>query len=258
MVYLILKGCYAKCLGLDPKKEFEIYNAIKKGAILENVVLNADNSVNYNDSSITYNTRCAYPLTHLDNVLIPAIIDSHPKNIVLLVCDAFGIMPLVSKLSHKKAIYYFLLGYTCKMPGTEKDINVPTKTFSTCFAEPFIIWKPEIYGNLLMDKIIKHNCDVWLLNTGWSVDGNRIPLEYTRKIIEMISNDTINNYDFIHFPYLNVDIPMIKEISDKYLLPYNMWISKKIYFEHLVNILNEFNNLFIEKFGKELFQNLTN
>jgi phosphoenolpyruvate carboxykinase (ATP) len=256
-IFNIEGGCYAKCLGLNPQNEYEIYNAIKKGAILENVVLNTDNSVNYDDSTITYNTRCSYPLNHLNNVLIPAFIKNHPKNIILLVCDAFGIMPLISKLTPKQAIFYFLLGYTCKMPGTEKGIDVPTKTFSTCFAEPFIIWKPEIYGNILMNKIITHNSNVWLLNTGWTVDGNRIPLKHSRKIVNLINNQKINDYDFIHFPHLNVNIPIIKEIPYQFLLPYHMWSTQQKYFDNLINTLNEFNDLFKQKFGNDLYNYLT-
>ena len=139
------------------------------------------------------------------------------------------------------------------MPGTEKGVDEPTKTFSTCFAEPFIIWKPEIYGSMLMDKIMKHDCNVWLLNTGWLGDGKRMPLKHTRKIVDMISNESINDCEFKNFPYLNIDIPIIDEISEKYLLPYNMWSSRELYYENLVNILNEFNELFKEKFGEQLY-----
>jgi len=252
-IFNIEGGCYAKCIGLKQENEPEIYNAIKRGAVLENVTLNEDNSVDYDDISITHNTRCAYPLNHLENVLIPASINTHPKNIVLLVCDAFGLIPPVSRLTPKKAVFYFLLGYTCKMPGTEKGVDEPTKTFSTCFAEPFIIWKPEIYGSMLMDKIMKHDCNVWLLNTGWLGNGNRMPLKHTRKIVDMISNESINDCEFKKFPYLNIDVPLIKDIPDKYLLPYNMWSSRELYYEKLMDILTEFNELFKEKFGEELY-----
>ena len=255
-IFNIEGGCYAKCIGLKQENEPEIYNAIKKGAVLENVILNDDNSVDYDDISITHNTRCAYPLDHLDNVLIPATIDKHPKNIILLVCDAFGLIPPVSILTPKQAVFYFLLGYTCKMPGTEKGVEEPTKTFSTCFAEPFIIWKPEIYGSMLMDKIIKHDCNVWLLNTGWLGDGKRMPLKYTRKIVDMISDESINNCTFKKFPYLNIDIPMIKDVPEKYLIPYNMWSSRELYYENLINIITEFNDLFKRKFGEDIYNYL--
>ena len=257
-IFNIEGGCYAKCIGLKETSEPEIFKAIKKGAVLENVVLNEDNSVNYDDISITHNTRCAYPLSHLKNVLIPAKVDKHPKNIILLVCDAYGLIPPVSKLTPKKAVFYFLLGYTCKMPGTEKDIDKPIKTFSTCFAEPFIIWKPETYGDMLLNKIIKHDCNVWLLNTGWMGDGKRMPLKYTRKIIEVINDKSINKCNFIKFPYLELDIPFIKDIPNDYLLPYMKWSSKEIYLNNLKNLVNEFNNLFKKKFSIELFDNLFN
>ncbi len=255
-IFNIEGGCYAKCIGLKQENEPEIYNAIKKGAVLENVILNDDNSVDYDDISITHNTRCAYPLNHLENVLIPATINKHPKNIILLVCDAFGLIPPVSILTPKQAVFYFLLGYTCKMPGTEIGVEEPIKTFSTCFAEPFIIWKPELYGSMLMDKIIKHNCNVWLLNTGWLGDGKRMPLKYTRKIVDMISDESINNCTFKKFPYLNIDIPMIKDVPEKYLIPYNMWSSRELYFENLINIITEFNDIFKSKFGEDIYNYL--
>lgn len=255
-IFNIEGGCYAKCIGLKKENEPEIYNSIKYGAVLENVKLNEDLSVDYDDISITHNTRCAYPLNHLENVLIPASINEHPTNIVLLVCDAFGLIPPVSKLTPKEAVFYFLLGYTCKMPGTEKGIDKPVKTFSTCFAEPFIVWKPEVYGNMLMEKIKKHNCNVWLLNTGWLGNGERMPLKYTRKIVDMISNNSINNCNFKTFPYLNLEIPEIEDISNDYLLPYNMWSSRELYFENLLNLITEFNDLFKKKFGKDLFNSL--
>ena len=256
-IFNIEGGCYAKCIGLKKESEPEIYNAIKTGAVLENVILNKNNSVNYDDISITHNTRCAYPLVHLKNVLLPATIKEHPKNIILLVCDAFGLLPAISKLTPKQAIFYFLLGYTCKMPGTEKGVDKPTKTFSTCFAEPFIIWKPEMYGNMLIDKIKKHNCNVWLLNTGWLGNGKRMPLNYTRQIVDMISNDTMNDQQFFEFPYLNISIPKsIEGIPEQYLTPYLLWGSRESYFEKLIDLLTEFKDEFIKKFGKELYDNL--
>ena len=258
-VFNIEGGCYAKCIGLKKENEPEIFNAIKKGAVLENVILNNDNSVNFDDTSITHNTRCSYPLNHLDNVLIPATIDKHPKNIILLVCDAFGLLPSISKLDSKSAIFYFLLGYTCKMPGTEKNIDKPTKTYSTCFAEPFIIWQPEIYGKLLLKKITEHKCNIWLLNTGWLGSGDRMPLKYTRQIVNMINNDTINDCDFFTFPYLNIEVPKdIKGIPNKYLLPYNTWSSKEKYFNNLMDLINEYSEVIKKKFGEDLFNLLNN
>jgi phosphoenolpyruvate carboxykinase (ATP) len=256
-IFNIEGGCYAKCLGLNEENEPEIYNAIKKGAVLENVVLNKDNSVNYNDKSITYNTRCAYPLDHLDNILIPATIKEHPKNIILLVCDAFGLLPAISKLTAKQAVFYFLLGYTCKMPGTEKGIDKPLKTYSACFAEPFLIWQPEIYGNMLMDKIKKHECNVWLLNTGWLGNGKRMPLKYTRQIVNMISDNTMDDQLFLNFPYLNINIPKsIEGIPGEYLTPYLLWKNRETYYENLIKLITEFNDVFIKKMGKELYNNL--
>jgi len=256
-IFNIEGGCYAKCIGLKKENEPEIYNAIKRGAVLENVVMDKNNTVDYDDTSITDNTRCAYPLDHLENVLIPATVNKHPKNIILLVCDAFGLLPAISKLTPNQAIFYFLLGYTCKMPGTEKGVDKPLKTYSTCFAEPFIIWKPELYGDMLMDKIIKHDCNVWLLNTGWLGNGKRMPLKYTRQIVNMISDDSLKEQTYINAPYLNISIPKnIKGIPDEYLSPYLLWNNRESYYENLIDLISEFNSVFIKKFSNTLFNKL--
>lgn len=258
-IFNVEGGCYAKCIGLNPKAEPEIFNSIKYGAVLENVILNNDKSVNFNDMSITHNTRCAYPLHHLENVNIPAYTNNHPNDIILLVCDAFGLLPPVSKLTHKQAVYYFLLGYTCKMPGTEVGVTEPKKTFSTCFAKPFIIWQPEKYGMMLLEKIKKHNCNVWLINTGWigEKEKKRIPLKYTRKIVDEISKNNMDKYKYNTFPLMNVEIPTnIKDIPENILTPCLSWESQKEYFVKLMELLNEFKEHFIENYGKELYDSL--
>lgn len=258
-IYNIEGGCYAKCLNLSEEKEPDIYNAIKKGAILENVILNIDNSVNYNSNVITCNTRCSYPLDHLSKVIIPASVKKHPKNIIMLVCDAFGLFPIVSKLTIKQAVFYFLLGYTCKMPGTESGIDEPKETFSTCFAEPFIIWKPELYGNMLMDKLKEHGSNIWLLNTGWLRNKERMPLNYSREIVNLISDNKLIEGNFINYDKLNVKVPeSIEGIPEKYLMPYNCWDNKENYDKRLSELIVNFDKVFIEKFGFNLFSELKN
>ena len=143
------------------------------------------------------------------------------------------------------------------MPGTEKGIDKPLKTYSACFAEPFLIWKPEIYGNILMDKIKKHECNVWLLNTGWLGNGKRMPLKYTRQIVNMISDNTMDDHLFFNFPYLNINIPKsIEGIPGEYLTPYLLWKNRETYYENLIKLITEFNDVFIKKMGKELYNNL--
>jgi phosphoenolpyruvate carboxykinase (ATP) len=167
-VFNIEGGCYAKCIGLTPEKEPEIYNAIKFGTVLENVGLDDHTrEVNFNDISITENTRASYPLEFIPNAKLPAV-TGHPKNIIFLTCDAFSVLPPVSKLTPEQAIYHFYSGYTAKIAGTEQGVKEPTPTFSACFGEAFLPLKPQVYADLLLDKINKHGTNVWLVNTGWT------------------------------------------------------------------------------------------
>jgi phosphoenolpyruvate carboxykinase (ATP) len=167
-VFNIEGGCYAKCVGLSPEKEPEIYNAIKFGTVLENVGLDEHTrEVNYNDISITENTRASYPLEYIPNAKIPAV-TGHPNNIIFLTCDAFSVLPPVSKLTPEQAIYHFYSGYTAKIAGTEQGVKEPTPTFSACFGEAFLPLKPQAYADLLLSKINQHGTNVWLVNTGWT------------------------------------------------------------------------------------------
>ena len=167
-VFNIEGGCYAKCIGLTPEKEPEIFNAIRFGTVLENVGLDSHTrKVNFNDISITENTRASYPLEFIPNAQLPAVC-GHPKNIVFLTCDAFSVLPPVSKLTPEQAIYHFYSGYTAKIAGTEQGVKEPTPTFSSCFGEAFLPLKPQVYADLLFEKIHKHGVNVWLVNTGWT------------------------------------------------------------------------------------------
>lgn len=167
-VFNIEGGCYAKCVGLSPEKEPEIYNAIKFGTVLENVGFDEHTrEINFHDISITENTRASYPLEYIPNAKLPAIC-GHPKNIVFLTCDAFSVLPPVSKLTPEQAIYHFYSGYTAKIAGTELGVKEPTPTFSSCFGEAFLPLKPQVYADLLYKKIHDHGVNVWLVNTGWT------------------------------------------------------------------------------------------
>lgn len=213
-VFNIEGGCYAKCKDLCREKEPEIFDAIRFGAVVENVVYDAiTHEVDYSDCSITENTRCAYPLAHIPNVIIPARVDKHPSNIIFLTCDAFGVIPPVSKLSIEQAMYHFVSGYTSKMIGTEVGITKPTATFSACYAEPFLAMHPMVYAKLLQQKLQRHDTDIWLLNTGWiqgSMDsgkGRRIPLKYTRTIVDAIHEGTLKSAKYDRMQVFDLMFP---------------------------------------------------
>ena len=167
-VFNIEGGCYAKCIGLSAEKEPDIFNAIKFGSILENVVFDPDTRVvDYDDSSLTENTRCAYPIEYIENAKIPCMTSNHPTNIILLTCDARGVLPPISKLDKNQVMFHFISGYTSKMAGTEEGVTEPQATFSSCFAQPFLALHPMRYAKMLADKIEQHSANAWLLNTGW-------------------------------------------------------------------------------------------
>uniref|UniRef100_A0A3B0MGI5 phosphoenolpyruvate carboxykinase (ATP) n=1 Tax=Theileria annulata TaxID=5874 RepID=A0A3B0MGI5_THEAN len=225
-VFNVEGGCYAKCKDLSAEREPEIFEAIRFGSVLENVVLDSSKVVDFADVSVTENTRCAYPLRHIRNVCLPALVQRHPNNIIFLTCDAFGALPPVSLLNVHQAIYHFVSGYTTKMVGTEIGVTKPTATFSACYAGPFLALSPLTYANLLYQKLISNDSStekggvrVWLLNTGWiggssdSSKGMRIPLRYSRRIVDAINRGEINESEdsFERFPYFGFLVP--REVS---------------------------------------------
>lgn len=228
-------GCYAKTINLNFEHEPEIYGAIKRNALLENVVLRSDKSVDYADASKTENTRVSYPIEHIENHE-PSLKAGHPKNIIFLSADAFGILPPVSKLSKEQAMYYFLSGYTAKVAGTERGIVEPQATFSACFGEPFMPLHPTVYARLLGDKIEKHEANVYLVNTGWSGGsygvGKRMSIKATRACINAILDGSIAKCEFENFEVFNLAIPKALEGVDNVLLnPINTWEDKNAYIE---------------------------
>ncbi len=194
-IFNIEGGCYAKAVYLTRESEPEIFDALRFGAVLENVVYDkARHHVDFENTSITQNTRGAYPIEHMANAKIPCVAD-HPSDVIFLTCDAFGILPPVSRLTPEQAMYYFISGYTAKVAGTEMGINEPEATFSPCFGGPFLLWHPSRYAELLAEKIRRHDSSVWLVNTGWSGGaygvGSRMPLRFTRAIIDEIHNGSL-------------------------------------------------------------------
>ena len=189
-IFNIEGGCYAKAIDLSKESEPDIFNALQFGAVLENVVFDDEgNEVNFADTSITENTRGAYPIEFVKNAKVPCVA-GHPTDIIFLTCDAFGVLPPVSRLSPEQAMYHFISGYTAKVAGTEVGVTEPQATFSACFGAPFLVWHPAKYAELLASKMKQHNVNVWLVNTGWSGGsygkGARIKLKYTRAILDAI------------------------------------------------------------------------
>jgi phosphoenolpyruvate carboxykinase (ATP) len=233
-IFNIEGGCYAKAVNLSPIKEAEIFGAIKFGTILENVVVNAEtNEVDYDDISITENTRASYPIEFINQAKIPCL-GGHPENIIFLTCDAFGVLPPVSKLNSAQAMYHFISGYTAKIAGTEMGITEPTATFSACFGAAFLVWHPAKYAELLSEKIGKHNTNIWLVNTGWIGGsygvGERIKLKYTRAIIDAIHSGELKNATFIEDKCFGFQIPTTcSNVPSTILSPSNHWESIEDY-----------------------------
>ena len=243
-VYNVEGGCYAKCINLKEEHEPEIFRSIKYGAVLENVI-HHNYVVDYEDDSITENTRCAYPLEYIPNALIPATVHIQPKNIVLLVCDTFGLLPPVAKLSHEQAVYYFISGYTSKIPGTEVGVKIPEAVFSACFGEPFIVWSPKKYGELLKDKLEKYNPTVWLLNTGWVEGpygvGHRVSIKNSRKMLDNIHNGQLEKEEFIEYPVFNFMVPKnCQGVESKILDPRNSVNNLDEYLNKLKDLSDKF------------------
>ena len=226
-------GCYAKVINLDPKSEPEIYGAIVKDALLENVVVDDEGSVDYTDGSKTENTRVSYPIEHIENHK-KDLQAGHPNNIIFLSADAFGVLPPVSKLSKEQAMYYFLSGYTAKVAGTERGITEPVATFSACFGEAFLPLHPTVYAKLLGEKIDEHGVNVYLVNTGWTGGpygvGKRMSIKNTRACIDGILSGAILNTEFETLDTFNLAIPVALEGVDTAVLnPRNTWADKAQY-----------------------------
>ena len=253
-VFNIEGGCYAKCIDLSAEKEPEIFNSIKFGAILENVVYDPETKVvDYTDSSITENTRCAYPIDFIPSAKIPCLADTHPSNIILLTCDASGVLPPVSKLTNSQVMYHFISGYTSKMAGTEEGVTEPQATFSACFGQPFLVLHPMKYAQQLSDKITQHKANAWLLNTGWvgagaAQGGKRCPLKYTRAILDAIHSGALNEVNYETFPVFGLQVPTLcPGVPAEILNPTNAWTQGKESFEAQIKSLA---GKFVENFKK--------
>jgi len=226
-------GCYAKVIKLSKEQEPEIWNAIKRGAVLENVVLNSAGVPDYNDTSKTENTRVAYPIDFIENSVEPSV-GGHPKNIIFLTADAFGVLPPISKLTKEQAMYHFISGYTAKLAGTERGVTTPEPNFSTCFGAPFMPLHPNVYADLLGKKIDKHNVKCWLVNTGWSGGaygvGKRMHLPYTRAMVNAALAGQLDSVATETDPIFGLAIPKeVPGVPNDVLNPRNTWSDKAAY-----------------------------
>lgn len=226
-------GCYAKCIRLSAEGEPQIWNAIRFGSVLENVTLLGGRRPDYDDGARTENTRCAYPLEYIDGSVLPSM-GGHPKNIFFLTCDAYGVLPPISRLTPEQAMFHFLNGYTAKVAGTEAGVTEPTTTFSTCFGAPFLPCHPSVYAKLLAEKMQKHGVNVWLVNTGWSGGGpgvgSRMSLKHTRALLRAALNGSLANASFETDPVFGLAIPTsCGDVPVEILNPRNTWADKGAY-----------------------------
>jgi phosphoenolpyruvate carboxykinase (ATP) len=234
-------GCYAKTIDLDQDKEPEIYNAIRHGAILENIgFINRSRTPDYADDSITQNTRVSYPIHHIIHSRIPSV-GGHPRNIFFLTADAFGVLPPISRLNKKQAMFHFVSGYTAKVAGTEEGIVDPEATFSACFGAPFMPLHPARYAKMLGARIEEHDTHIWLVNTGWTGGpfgvGSRIKLQYTRAMIRAALRGQLNFVDYDIDPIFGLEFPSVcPEVPSELLNPKNTWKDKAAY-DRKANIL---------------------
>ena len=261
-VFNIEGGCYAKAIDLSAEKEPEIFSAIRFGTVLENVVYDkTTHAVDYHDTSITENTRAAYPIDFIPNAKIPCV-GGHPKNIIFLTCDAYGILPPVSKLTPEQAMYHFISGYTAKVAGTEMGVTEPQATFSACFGAAFMVWHPNKYANLLAEKMAEFGANAWLINTGWVGGGygvgERIKLRYTRAIIDAIHSGELSKAATTSDPIFGFAIPTAcSGVPTELLVPKNAWASATEYDKTAAHLATLFDTNF-KKFEEGCSAAITN
>ncbi len=244
-------GCYAKTIKLSAEAEPEIFATTRRfGTVLENVILDDQRVPDFDDGRLTENTRCAYPLNFIPNASASGRA-SHPKNIIMLTADAFGVMPPIARLTPAQAMYHFLSGYTAKVAGTEKGVTEPEATFSTCFGAPFMPRHPSEYGNLLRELIARHGVDCWLVNTGWTGGaygtGRRMPIKATRALLTAALNGSLNQAAFRTDPNFGFEVPVAVEGVDGAILdPRSTWADKAAYDRQAAKLVG----MFIDNFGK--------
>ncbi|MGL4858566.1 MAG: phosphoenolpyruvate carboxykinase (ATP) [Enterobacteriaceae bacterium] len=240
-------GCYAKTINLSQEAEPDIFNAIRRDALLENVVVNADGIIDYHDASKTENTRVSYPIYHIDNIVKPISRAGHASKVIFLTADAFGVLPPVAKLTGTQAQYHFLSGFTAKLAGTERGITTPTPTFSACFGAAFLALHPTQYAEVLLKRMEAAGAEAYLVNTGWNGTGKRISIKDTRRIIDAILNDEIDEAEQQVLPVFNLSIPLaLPGVNAEILDPRNSYASSDEWHEKAQDLAQRF----IDNFAK--------
>lgn len=246
-------GCYAKCIDLDPAGESEIYHAIRYGSVVENVIMNPNTrKLDFFDRTLTENTRAAYPIDYIPSAQIPGV-GGIPKVVIFLTADAFGVLPPISRLSREAAMYHFVTGFTSKVAGTERGITEPQPTFSTLFGEPFMPMDPNVYAQMLGEKLTKYGTSVYLINTGWvggsaASGAKRIKLAYTRAMVRAALNGTFEEISFVHHDVFNVDYPVsCPDVPDNMLDPRGLWEDQEAYDAQSLKLAQMFRDNFMKK-----------
>ena len=248
-VFNLEGGCYAKVINLDKDSEPDIYNAIKKDSLLENVSVDKNGAIDFYDKSITENTRVSYPIYHIKNIVKPTSCGPYPENIIFLTCDAFGVLPPVSILSSEQVRFYFLNGYTSKIAGTERGINDPTPTFSACFGQPFLELHPNRYADILIERIKKTGANVYLVNTGWNGSGKRFSIKDTRKIVDSILSGDIITANTVTVPIFNLQIPVnIAGVDSNILDPRKIYQDKEEWENKAIRLYKMFSDNYQKKY----------
>ena len=245
-------GCYAKTINLSAEAEPEIYATTTKfGTVIENMVYDEETfELDFQDDSLTANMRCAYPLDYISNASSTGL-GGHPKNIIMLTCDAFGVLPPISRLTPAQAMYHFLSGFTSKVAGTERGVTDPEPTFSTCFGAPFMPRRPEVYGNLLREKIASHGATCWLVNTGWTGgaygSGQRMPIKATRALLTAALDGSLAETEFRKDPNFGFDVPVnVEGVPDMLLDPRRTWNDKNAYDAQATKLVQMFADNFAQ------------
>ncbi|WP_339887444.1 phosphoenolpyruvate carboxykinase (ATP) [uncultured Flavobacterium sp.] len=252
-------GCYAKTIDLSKENEPDIYGAIKKDALLENVTLDANGKIDFKDGSVTQNTRVSYPINHIHNIVKPVSKAGHATKVIFLTADAFGVMPPVSKLTPEQTKYYFLSGFTAKLAGTERGVTEPQPTFSACFGKAFLSLHPTKYGEELVKKMEQNNATAYMVNTGWNGTGKRISIKDTRAIIDAILDGSIEKAETKMIPILNFEVPTsLNNVDDSILDPRDTYEETTVWTNKATDLAKLFIANFEQYTDNEEGKNLVN
>lgn len=252
-------GCYAKTIDLSKENEPDIYNAIRRDALLENVTVAADGTIDFKDGSVTQNTRVSYPIYHIDNIVKPVSKAGHATKVIFLTADAFGVMPPVSKLTPEQTQYYFLSGFTAKLAGTERGVTQPEPTFSACFGKAFLSLHPTKYGEELVKKMEQNNATAYMVNTGWNGTGKRISIKDTRAIIDAILDGSIENAETKVVPIFNFEVPTsLHDVDSNILDPRNTYVDSNEWNAKATDLAGRFIKNFAQYTDNEKGQSLVN